>query len=99
MHFAVLNDDYSPFSFTITIPDNAQAGVSFCTDVTIPVVDDEIVEFTERFSIRISSTDPVVTIGMPNTAVVNINDNDDSELNSVCTGCGLYLVYRDHCQL
>ena len=99
MHFAVLNVDYNPFSFTIMIPDTAQAGVSFCTDVTIPVVDDEIVEFTESFNIIISSTDPVVTIGILNTAVVDINDNDDSELNRVCTGRGLYLVYRDHCQL
>ena len=52
--------------------------------MTIPVVNDEIPEESERFNITIYQTDPAVTIGFPNTAVIMIfDDDDDSKLSDI----------------
>jgi hypothetical protein len=44
--------------------------------VALNIVDDDVVERTEDFSVSLSTTDAKVTIGTHGTATVNIIDND-----------------------
>ena len=67
--------DFMTFNQRVTIP----AG-STQVPVIIPIVDDNIQENTERFTVLIERIGEVtpdgVTIGTPNPTMVDITDND-----------------------
>ena len=66
--------DFIAVNQRVTIP----AG-STQVPVNIPIVDDSLHEYTERFTVqiqRIGDTPAGVTIGTPNPTMVNITDND-----------------------
>ena len=49
-------------------------------EITIDIVDDDIVEATESFLLGLSAIGSKVILGSPNSATVSIND-DDSKSN------------------
>ena len=49
-------------------------------EITIDIVDDDIVETTESFLLGLSAIGSKVILGSPNSATVSIND-DDSKSN------------------
>lgn len=63
-------DDYLPGPFTVTFD-----GSSNTQCVSIPIVDDNLVEFEELFSVSLGSANPAVLIGSPSTATVTIQDS------------------------
>ena len=64
-------------SSELTFGPTASTGSTQCTSVSL--VDDDIVEDTEQFSVEVSSTSDIVHIASPNSAVYCIADNVDSE--------------------
>ena len=70
--------DYTPLvSSELTFGPTASTGSTQCTSVSL--VDDDIVEDTEQFSVEVSSTSDIVLIAGPSSAVYSIADNVDSE--------------------
>ena len=70
--------DYTPLvSSELTFGPTASTGSTQCTSVSL--VDDDIVEDTEQFSVEVSSTSDIVLIASPSSAVYSIADNVDSE--------------------
>ena len=61
----------------------ASTGSTQCTSVSL--VDDDIVEDTEQFSVEVSSTSDIVLIASPSSAVYSIADNVDSKSPSLIT--------------
>ncbi|MDC0834228.1 PA14 domain-containing protein [Geitlerinema sp. CS-897] len=85
---AISPDDYDSSPITVSFDDGDD------TDkvVSIPVVDDDLVEGEETFDLTLTSPTGGATLGVQNTASVNIVDNDAS----VGTGTGLTGYYYDH---
>ena len=76
--------DYTPLvSSELTFGPTASTGSTQCTSVSL--VDDDIVEDTEQFSVEVSSTSDIVLIASPSFAVYSIADNVDSKLLSLIT--------------
>ena len=63
--------DYSGVSGTLNFPEG-----TFSQNITIPIMDDQIREGTERFSITLSNPTGEVDLGTISTATVTIVDND-----------------------
>ena len=71
--------DYTPLvSRELTFGPTASTGSTQCTSVSL--VDDDIVEDTEQFSVEVSSTSDIVLIASPSSAVYSIADNIDSKV-------------------
>ena len=76
--------DYTPLvSSELTFGPTASTGSTQCTSVSL--VDDDIVEDTEQFSVEVSSTSDIVLIASPSSAVYSIADNVDSKPLSLIT--------------
>ena len=76
--------DYTPLvSSELTFGPTASTGSTQCTSVSL--VDDDIVEDTEQFSVEVSSTSDIVLIASPSFAVYSIADDLDSKLPSLIT--------------
>ena len=71
-------EDYVEGPHFITIQPGTVSG-DVCTDIEDFIIDDEILESTEDFTIQIEGVSPCGSIGTDNTTVVSITDND-SEL-------------------
>ena len=70
--------DYTPLvSSELTFGPTASTGSTQCTSVSL--VDDDIVEDTEQFSVEVSSTFDIVLIASPSSAVYSIADDVDCE--------------------
>ena len=70
--------DYTPLvSSELTFGPTAITGSTQCTSASL--VDDDIVEDTEQFSVEVSSTSDIVLIASPSSAIYSIADNVDSE--------------------
>ena len=70
--------DYTPLvSSELTFGPTASTGSTQCTSVSL--VDDDIVEDTEQFSVEVSSTFEIVLIASPSSAVYSIADDVDCE--------------------
>ena len=70
--------DYTPLvSSELTFGPTASTGSTQCTSVSL--VDDDIVEDTEQFSVEVSSTSDIVLIASPSSAVYSIADKVDSK--------------------
>ena len=70
--------DYTPLvSSELSFGPTASTGSTQCTSVSL--VDDDIVEDTEQFSVEVSSTSDIVLIASPSSAVYSIADNVDSK--------------------
>ena len=70
--------DYTPLvSSELIFGPTASTGSTQCTSVSL--VDDDIVEDTEQFSVEVSSTSHIVLIASPSSAVYSIADNVDSK--------------------
>lgn len=67
--------DFQSNNQTITIMDNATTGDSFCVDLSLFVLEDEILESTESFRIFLDSIEPCGSV-KPEMTLVNIVDND-----------------------
>ena len=69
--------DYTSVSMTVTFaPGQAMASVS------VPIRDDNTVEFTEMFNATLTTTESIVNVG-DDTGTVSIVDNDGELLPSV----------------
>ena len=76
--------DYTPLvSSELSFGPTASTGSTQCTSVSL--VDDDIVEDTEQFSVEVSSTSDIVLIASPSSAIYSIADNVDSKLPSLVT--------------
>ena len=76
--------DYTPLvSSELTFGPTASTGSTQYTSVSL--VDDDIVEDTEQFSVEVSSTSDIVLIASPSFAVYSIADDLDSKLPSLIT--------------
>ena len=60
------NEDFSPKTFDITF----QPGEKGPKSIAINIMDDDIVETTEEFTVSLSSSSPGVTLGEPATVVI-----------------------------
>src|SRR5207247_184515 len=83
---AVSGDDFSPLSGSLTIPKNQLSAT-----ITVPVLDDTLVEGTETVSVTlsaISSGDPQIALGAANSATLSLADNDTSTLSIATTRDG-----------
>ena len=72
--------DYQSDPQTIIIPSGAVDGDTACTDASVFILDDEVLESTETFSITLSSVSPCGDVDSGAT-VVEIMD-DDSKLHN-----------------
>lgn len=63
-------DDYSPGPFFVTFDSTSNTQCA-----SIPIVDDDLVENEESFSVSLGSANPAVLIGSPSTAIVTIQDS------------------------
>ena len=70
--------DYDHIDRNITFSSNDP----YCEDINI--VDDDVVEETEVFSIELSSSDPRVLFGQFTSTTVTVLDNDGSETRIMC---------------
>ena len=70
------NPDYLPVNSTLTILSRTPSGSTSCTTVTI--VDDEVLENQEQFSLDLTSLSPNLVTVAPNlgTKIVYITDNE-----------------------
>ena len=66
------NEDYEPKTLDVTF----QPGETGPKSILIDIIDDDIVEPKEEFTVTMSSSSPWVTVGEP--APVIIKDNDKS---------------------
>src|SRR5207249_1109330 len=83
---AVSGADFSPLSGSLTIPANQLSAT-----IPVAVLDDTLVEATETVSVTltaISSGDPQIALGGPNSATLSIADNDTSALSIARTRDG-----------
>ncbi len=68
--------DYEATPLSIIIPAGSVNGSLACSDAIVTVIDDDIVEMSESFGIELMSSDPVLYIGDPNSALVVIMDDN-----------------------
>ncbi|MGC9502624.1 PA14 domain-containing protein [Baaleninema sp.] len=85
---AVSPDDYDSNPITVSFDDGDDADKV----VSIPIADDDLVEGEETFDLTLTSPTGGATLGVQNTASVNIIDNDAN----IGTGTGLTGYYYDH---
>ena len=65
--------------------------------VSIPIVNDTIVEGNEDFDVVLQPGSPGIGIGTPGRAVVTIIDDNDGKDYMVCILCCLlHLIYSHH---
>ena len=67
--------DFQSKNQTIIVMDNATTGDTFCVDLSLFVLEDEILESTESFVIFLDSVEPCGSV-KPGMTRVNIIDND-----------------------
>ena len=72
------NEDYVEGPHTLTIPPGTASG-DVCTDIEDFIIDDEILESMENFTIAIEEVNPCGSIGADTTTVVSITNNDSKE--------------------
>ena len=72
------NSDYQSDPLTIVFSNGAVDGDTACIDASLFILDDEILESTETFSITLSSVSPYGVVDSGATVVEIIND--DSKL-------------------
>ena len=72
-------EDYRPYNQTIAIPVGAQVGNSYCIDMSYFIIDDEILESAETFSIDLIDVSPCGTVGSDDSTTVEIIDNDNKD--------------------
>ena len=72
------NEDYVEGPHSLTIPSGTASG-DVCTDIEDIIIDDEILESMENFSIAIEEVNPCGSIGADTTTVVSITNNDSKE--------------------
>lgn len=71
IRYIIENNDYIPVAMTLTFQDSGQ---HVCVNVTIN--DDQILENTENFTVRPSTSDPDVIITNSTATLVEIDNND-----------------------
>jgi len=95
---ATAGSDFTTTSGTLTF---AAPGTK---TVTVPTIDDTIVESPETFSMALSSPSGAATLGNPSSATATINDNDgtqsptpvnDTGSQAVCTTADYNVVQND----
>ena len=72
-------EDYRPYNQTIVIPVGAQEGNSYCINMSYFIIDDEILESAETFSIELIDVSPCGTVGSADSTTVEIIDNDSKD--------------------
>jgi hypothetical protein len=50
--------------------------------ITVNIIDDDLIEGTERFTASLSTTSPLTKIGNINETIVRITDNDGTQLET-----------------
>lgn len=75
---AIAGSDYSAISTTLSF-----AAGETSQSVTIPILDDDIVEGSETFTLLLSNPSSGVDIGIPGTAAISILDNESQLLLSI----------------
>ena len=75
--------DYEAVHTTLTFNESMLAQV-----VTIPILDDQIVEYYETFGVTLTTFDTAATL-RSQTSSVTIRDNNDSKLH--CNGIHIYI--------
>jgi hypothetical protein len=68
---AKAGEDYTAVSGTLDFPEG-----SFQKTITIPILNDQLRESTEQFSIKLSEPTGEVDLASPTVAVINITDNE-----------------------
>ena len=82
MHVDLLaeKEDYEEGNQAIEIPVGAMTGLEYCRDISTFIINDEILESTELFSIVLTSVSPCGNMGTDDTTVVEIIDNDSKDV-------------------
>ena len=89
--------DYSSISSTLNL-NSSMAMV----EVSIPIIDDSVVESDEQFTVVLSSSDPNVLISQNQTTVTIVNDDSKLRLlesiyvNLQCAHLKYHNVYKMH---
>ena len=78
------SSDYLSDPLMIVIPSGAVNGDTACSDISLIIVDDELLESTETFSATLLSVSPCSDVDSGATVVEIIND--DSKLLSQAPG-------------
>ena len=78
MTFSVLNDDYAPSTLQVTFPEHSRAGDTVCEQIF--TINDQALECTHDFTVRIVGATLGTMIGAPSEAVISILDNDGKYL-------------------
>jgi hypothetical protein len=68
---ATAGSDYTAVSGTLSFPEG-----TFSRTITIPILDDQLIEGAEQFSIVLSNPTGNVDLASPSSATINITDND-----------------------
>jgi hypothetical protein len=68
---AKAGEDYTAVSGTLDFPEG-----TFQKTITIPILNDQVRESTEQFSIKLTDPTGEVDLANPSTAVINIGDNE-----------------------
>src|SRR6266516_1952285 len=68
---AIAGSDYTPVNGTLSFPEG-----TYSRTITIPILDDQLLEGDETFSITLSNPMGEVDLATPSTATVTIADND-----------------------
>ena len=68
---AKAGEDYTAVSGTLEFPEG-----TFQRTITIPILNDQVRESTEQFSIKLTDPTGEVDLANPSTAVINITDNE-----------------------
>jgi hypothetical protein len=68
---AKAGEDYTAVSGTLDFPEG-----TFQRTITIPILNDQVRESTEQFSIKLTDPTGEVDLANPSTAVINITDNE-----------------------
>jgi Tol biopolymer transport system component len=68
---ATAGSDYTAVSGTLSFPEG-----TFSRTITIPILEDQLIEGSEQFAISLSNSTGEVDLGIPSSATVTITDND-----------------------
>ena len=69
--------DYTCDTLKIVFPVGTTSDTTMCTNITI--VEDDVLECDQYFTVEINSTSPNITVGTPSIVTVTIKDTDDGE--------------------
>ena len=72
---AVSNEDFNAQPLTFLIPAGSNNGDTFCIDISNLILDDQILEFTETFSITLTAASPCGAVAAGGITV-SITDNE-----------------------